>query len=702
MNGNMVVFVDFETRSKADLKATGGRVYAEHDSTELLCAVAAILDGDRLDVFAWTPFSCGAGWSHPALLRAPRAGAPFESVIYHAIACGTERPPQPVLDALEAGAPLVAHNAHGFDRHVWSGLGLPEPRGGWRDTANLARRRGLPGKLEGIAKALYGRGKDQAGARILQYVAQPDGQGQFVDPHADVLEPIVRYCALDVLLLVGMWVDERMDAPHVDDPVLRAHEAILERGIMIDTQLVARFSVLDHDLGHAAVARAQRHGVTDRVLRSPKALCEWVRERGVDLPDVKAKTVRDVLRVPGLRADVADVLSARLELARVTGGKLKALLERTQRDGRYRDWCAYWGAGTGRWAGRGAQLQNFPRPLEGFDTDGFVTRLLEGQTSAAYDRLLARAKEWLQGEQIAPQALLGGLLRAVVRAPIGKWLVTVDLSQIEARTLLWLSGQHDALQVYIDGGDPYKVAAARIYGVAVEGVTATQRQAGKVAVLACGYGGGVRAVSGFAVKSGIDLTAAGVTAESVVEGWRDAHPKVAGVRTGEVLHRGGRMVVLRKGGMWRRLQRAVRRAVCDGVASTVYGCRFAMDGPHLVLTLPSGRPIVYRNARLDGSPGEARALVQYDSPRGFRARLYGGLVTENVVQAFDRDLIAWAIVRLERAGYRVVLHVHDEVVVEVDAPEQAEEVQRIVLELPEWAVGLPVDAKVTIGERWSK
>lgn len=695
------LFLDTETRSRADLLSRGGRIYAADPTTELLCAVAVLADlgANTAHVYAWTPW--------PGPVAEWRSAATYSSLqlTWHACALSTDDPPAPVLEAVTNGVPVVAHNAHGFDRHVWEGLGYPNAT--WLDALDRARRRGLPGRLEQIAQVLFGTTKDAAGRKLMLKHSIPQrrrGQpaGAFIDPAPPALTAILRYCAKDALLLAAFWAAEQLHAPHADDAVLAVHERIDARGVPVDLELAEQLAAVEGHIAAEAEARAAQHGVNGTLLRAPPALRLWCAERGVDLPDVTGATVRGAL-AGTLPAPVRDVLLARLSVARVTSGKLAALAARTDPDGRQRGTLAYWGAHTGRWSGRGAQLQNFPRAVEKADIPGLLDALLLPVPQAA---------AWVAQEatrlHTTSAQLLGSLLRLVVAAPDQRFLATVDFAQIEARALLWQAGAHAALRVYRDGGDPYRVLAAEVFGVAEAKVAPHQRQVAKVMTLSLGYGGGEGALTRYAAKMGVDLAATGMSAPELVDAWRDAHPEVAGRRTGKTLEReDGTRVVLRKGGLWKAFNRAARRAVEEGGGHSVAGSTWIMEGPHLLCVLPSGRPCVYRDAAVQElpskwTPGATRRVLTYFSPRGGRHGLYGGLLAENVTQALCRDLLAAALVRLEAAGLPVVLHVHDEVVVEVEREEQLAQVRELASVLPSWATGLPMGTSGAVGERWGK
>lgn len=406
------VFLDFETRSGTELKVSGGRGYVRGPDTEVLCAVA-IVEGHG---FVWGPWSCGETALHRQLAAASVPPAPTdaakrrrrevapwldEPLTWH-LHLGTEDVPAMLarrllasrIDVTTRPACLVAHNAHGFDRHVWDAMGYPAPAGGWRDSLNLARRAGLPGSLDKCAESIYGRGKDAAGRKIMLRLSKPQkrrprdngSQPTFEDPSPFTFAPLVRYCALDVVLLAALWVDCDLGAPHPDDEVLAVHERIDERGVPIDLGYVRELQEAEARVCLAALERAaEALGWLDddtpdvprvrELVQSPAKLGKFLNARGVKVDDCKGDTLERV-RVDLARVD-ADasyapaagptlaVIDARLAVANVVRSKLDALLAQTCPDGRLRGALAYYGAqATGRWAGRGAQLQNFTREVD--------------------------------------------------------------------------------------------------------------------------------------------------------------------------------------------------------------------------------------------------------------------------------------------------------------------------------------------------
>lgn len=684
------LFIDFETRSRVPIKHGGWR-YAEDESTEVLCGVAVDARTEPAVVYAWSPHAAVSSergsWHVDAQALAGLGFGP-NALTYAPLLLGIETPPLPVLEAAEAGVPFVAHNAENFDAVVWEQMGLPPAN--WVDSLNLVRRRGLPGSLEKIGQQLYGAGKDKRGRRQMDLLCKPIRKtGEYLDPNPEMLRDLIRYCLVDVLLMAAVWYDEGLGDPHPDDDVIAAHRRINRRGLPVDIEAAAAIRRVEAEHADAMIAAAP---VSADVLRSPAQLRPWLKERGVNVPDCTKVTLEPLLAHTD--EEVRSAVAGRLAVATVTSGKAVAAQNAVCADGRLRGVLAYYGAATtGRWAGRLLQPHNLPKPPDDFPAD--IHDHPDDAPKIAAER----------GEDL--RTVLGAMLRGIVVAPPGQVLGIADYSAIEARTLLWLADDWEGLRVYAEGRDPYVELASRLYNVPIEDVSKTQRQAGKVGVLSAGYQGGPGAVSRFARAAKIDLAAAGVEPADVVEAWRDLNPSIAGERSGRLWTTPeGRVVVLRDGGLWRGLKAAAQAVVSgSAVEETAGKCRWLMDGAHLVCVLPSGRPLVYRDAKYERVEAQWGGLVwsvTYQSTRGFRKPTFGGLWSENVAQAVSRDLLAAALVRLEAAGYEVLLHVHDEVVCGLRDASQLPDMMALMTQVPDWAAGFPLDADGHCAARYGK
>lgn len=689
----MNLFLDIETRSCCDLRKAGQYAYAEHPTTEILC-VAWALDNDPVAV--WYP--------------------------------RTELPPDLLAVALaDPAVSLVAHNAS-FERVLLTGapgqrIGMPaaiEPLGRWVCTAARAACMGLPRTLEGAGGALgLACQKDKDGYRLMLRMCKPKPKSsppQWVDDN-DSLRRLGAYCARDVEV-------ERLIYRKLP-PLLPAERAAWEtteemndRGVRVDTDLLLRLAFLIDDAERDLNSRisAATAGAVPRVTNHG-SLTRWLATRGIDdaaETGIGKAALAALLERDDIDSLVRGVLLMRREGGKSSAAKYRAILERLSRDGRLRGALVYCGAAsTGRWSSRGAQLQNLPRGGSVKNVNGAIRDLLAGATLGEVEDLHG-----------PPMVVASELLRPVFVAAPTTWLARGDYSQIEARVLPWLAGAEwklDAFRRYDAriGPDLYRVGASGIYGKAPEEIDSTERQVGKVSELALGFQGGPGALQamarGYGVKipkfSGEDRRAASVgTDQWIVNKWRTANPEISA--TG---YDGAP-------GFWKQLERAAIECMesAPGVVVRVGGngrpvLEFRRNREAMALRLPSGRSLIYWTPRLRNveTPWGPRLSVVYRSEDAQTKQwaefaAYGGLWTENVVQATARDLMADALVRGRARGFAGVLTVHDEGIFELPrseyqtAADAATAVESLMRETPAWAAGLPVAADASADQRYVK
>lgn len=703
------VLGDFETRSLADLKLLGGRLYWEHPTTEAICFCYRLVDenGRALtEMCTWLP-------GDPS---------PFRRNVAE----------QPLV--------LVAHNASGFDRFGAVKLGWITLADPWSDTSELARCAGLPGSLDALGKLWLGLEKDHVGNAATLALSGSPVKKEIPEPVATLLreygrelrlrrkstEPfvwppipapvrdfVVGYCESDVSVLFAGW-PRLKDYGEIEPDVVRVDRAINDRGVRLDVALAYRLLEADRANQLAACKKlADEIGATPEEVaeaaRSPKQFCEIT-----GCPNAQSATVA---------ACDHPLARVREALASIASGKLRAGLARLSPDGRLRDSHRYVGAHTWRWSHRGMQLGNMPRPAKRFEDDvkKFGDKLICAWANAVIDG------------HTPDQDEIDLLLRACIIADEGKSLLWEDFSSVEARFTAWLADDEDALAVFRDGvKDVYKVAAAAIFKVPYEEVTKAQRQIGKVAELACGYQGSADALMRFAKAMGIELEEE--LAEEIVDGWRELHAPIVQ--------------------LWKDLQTGFRDAINEGYAERCGGrIKFqrADDGSAIAIFLPDGRPLIYQDAHTAGewksfrklfatvAEAEAYSLtgkdgyidrvesaarvakgkkkpfvaytsrwietIKYRNSLGFFEHTYGGKITENIVQAGCRQMLARCLVMAEDAGLCPVLDVHDEIVCEVDDGELViarHVLHDIMTSLPDWAEGFPAGADGGDGKRYRK
>lgn len=377
---------------------------------------------------------------------------------------------------------------------------------------------------------------------------------------------------------------------------------------------------------------------------------------------------------------------------------------RASADGRVRNSHQYHGASTGRWAGRGLQVQNFPRGRKHSKDDGKQI----AYTNEICDLIANGDKDRLDIFYGPTMDAIADSLRGMLIAPPGHELIASDFSAIEARVLAWLAGEESVLDVFRGHGKIYEHAAAGIYHVPAEKVTKEQRQIGKVAILACGYGGGVGAFQ--AMARNYHVRVKDEEAESIKKAWRESHPRI--VRYWYDLEEAA-ILTLKTGGKCSAGARG-REVV------------FKKSGSFLWAKLPSGRVICYPYPELRtvttpwgsekesltfmtelADPKKAPKLLPDENSHGKWQRIstYGGSLAENMTQAVARDILRDAMFRLESKGFGTILHVHDECVVEVPSPcddRTVRLVETIMAEVPAWASGLPLAAEGWHGPRYRK
>ena len=651
-----MLYCDFETRSRCDLPSRGVYNYAQDPSTQVLCMSYAF---DDEDVQTWTP------------------DQPF-----------------PTRVAIYNGQ-IRAHNA-AFERLIFwyvicPDFGVPEPAlERFYCTAAQARANCAPGSLEDVGRfAGASMKKDHRGAALVRALSIPQANGAFREDAA-LMREMIEYCEQDVR---AMRAFSKAMRGLTDEELLDYHvnERINDRGVRLDrplAQAAVRYAAAEQE--EIETVFREITGLTS--VRSPR-MREWVLERvgpqakammmvwkdGVQKASID-KTVRANLlamenpdEVP---AEVAEVVQCADDLWASSVAKFeRAASLSDDQDSRVRGAFVFaGGSATGRASSYGLQVHNFPR-------------------KCAKQPELAR-QALVRGHQIVPEFgkrvtdVLKSMLRPALIPAEGKSFAVFDYAQIEARVTPWLSMKgEETLDVFRQGRDIYVAVAARMFNVAEAAVTDEQRQLGKVAVLACGFGGGVGAFSAMGRVYGVHMPES--EAKRTVDLWRRANPWAVP--------------------FWSDLEHAYTRAIRrPGDVFTAGRVQYMMQGEHLWYALPSGRVLCYPYARFeeDGvSYAKASWKPAADAKEWPRARLWRGLACENIVQATANDILREALRRMDAAGIEVVLHVHDEIVAEVDtekSEELAAAMRAVMVTPPAWAEGLPLGASGKVLSRYGK
>jgi DNA polymerase len=419
---------------------------------------------------------------------------------------------------------------------------------------------------------------------------------------------------------------------------------------------------------NASVKSATNGAVSS--VKQAKALLDYLRQYLPQLPSVR-KEVLEKIDVEDLPDYIAIPIKARLEAGRSSVAKYNAMYNYADDEGVMRGHLKFNGAATGRWSGRGPQLQNLPRPT--IDAEPFIDSI----TNVEYDVINLLVSPW---------ELLASAVRSAIIARQGHRLVVADYSGIEARVLAWLAGQADLVEAFSRKQDTYKQMAASIYSVSAIDVSKQQRAVGKMAILGLGYQMGWERFMGSCVKSGVVVDEE--FSKRVVETYRTQNSCIVS--------------------FWRELEDGARTAVAELTrVRTWHGIVFQATPEWLTMRLPSGRLLWYHRPRLVpnqfGSWKPAIEVSGAEKGRWVRYELYGGLLTENLVQATARDILAHAMLRVEAAGYPVILTVHDEIISEPAMGfGSVAEFVALLCELPPWARGCPIAAEGWEGPRYRK
>lgn len=645
--------IDFECCSTADLRRTGAAVYAMDTSTRVIC-MAWKIRGSPDPIQVW------------------RIGQPF---------------PREVIDHVLAGGIVAGWNV-AFEHDVWNhtlrrqvpnlpALSMIQ----LDDTMARSAYWGLPMALDAAGAALgLPIQKDKAGHALMLRMCRPrqrQWDGSLRWWHEDdpaKFDQLCDYCANDVA--AEMAIDRcLLPLPPAEQLTWALDRKINMRGVRVDTDLVDRLERITKEA--KLELNFQLGGLTGGAVNTTNKAVDFLNWLKANTPypynDLKKSTIATRL-AEGPTGIEKTALLIRAAAARASTAKLAAFKSAAGPDNRVRGTLQYYGAKrTGRWAGRLLQVQNFPRgEIKGVNTA--IDCIKAGATGDDLRLLFG----------VEPLAVVSSCLRGCIIPEPGNLIVAGDEGQIEARVVAWLAGQQDILDVFEAGKDVYTYTA--------EMIGSTDRQLGKVLVLACGFGMGPPKFQATALTYGLKLSLQ--YAEDCVYAWRDAN---AFIRA-----------------LWYAVDDAARAvASATGTYFTTVGkIGFERRGGSMVITLPSGRELVYRGIGLDPfnlSPAGKPAIVfmgenQYTRQWG-QVRTYGGKLVENVVQAVARDVLRDAALECDLWNIDVVMSVHDELVAEVPAyraPFVRDQMERIMTSARPWTTGLPLKADVRVMPRYGK
>lgn len=665
------VLMDFETASGCDLKKSGAWRYSEDPTTEVLCLAYTI---EGLDIAVWTPQFTDDDPTTSRLLNCVRD----DRIMF------------------------IAHNVQ-FEKAIWRNImvaifGWPDiPDNRWHDSMATCAMKVLPLDLDRAATVLrLPYQKDRAGSALTKSLSKPNKKTGMLDRSAPTLEKVYDYCRQDIRAEVALHERVGWLSPG-ERKVWLLDQRINQRGVRLDLPFITAAQMV---VDKASGPLEKEFGALTKGLKTTQVqkIGEWVKGQGVSIPNLSKETLAELLgetedgeEVEGdlggydqeLPSDVRRALRIRQLIGSASVKKLARMHQCVCADGRARGILQYHGAGPGRWAARLFQPHNFPRGSLTLDGGSVDPQML-------VDAIMTGDPEYVEmmfGPAV--EAVVSGLRHTIIAEP-NRTLLSGDFSTIELRVNLALAGQMDKIELLAGGADPYIDMAQLIFKRPLTKKNMPERQTGKNSVLGLGFQmGAPKFRMKYAKTEPLEFCT------NIVNIFRKEWAPLIPTN-------------------WRDLERAaidvVHRRV---VTAEAKGCTFQLEDGFLTIRLPSGRKLWYYNPQpcrkaMPWDDTDIRLAWTYQVMKMGQWKTvdaYGGLLTENVVQALARDLLVCAMFKCEANGLPVVLTVHDEVVTEpetVNADELA--FKQIMCDSPPWAreLKIPVATETWIGDRYKK
>lgn len=659
--------IDIETYCEADIKKCGLYRYVSDPSFEIL-------------LIAWATDE-GSGFGETKLAD---------------LASGDSFPQELLDDFKDSNVTLIAHNA-AFERVSFSRYlqqhypgqylkpGTFLSPNNWICTMVMAASLTLPMALKDVGEVLRTtQQKDKEGKRLIKLFSAPckptksnGGRTRNLPHHLpEDWAKFKYYCIQDVNTEVDIYKRlKRFPMPDREWHHYRVNERINDRGVRIDTKLVRQAITCDLLLSDAMTTKA--YELTG--LENPNSVSQlktWLDERGISMDTLGKKNVTEMigeLDKNGVDAEAMDMLKLRLQMAKSSVKKYQAAERCVCPDGRARGLFQFYGASrTGRYSGRNIQLQNLPQ--------NHISTLDEARTlvkMGCFDMV-----ESIYGN--TPD-VLSQLIRTMLIPRNGCEFIVADFSAIEARVLAWEAGEQWVLEAFKNGEDLYCATASQMFHVPVvkHGINGDLRQKGKIATLACGYGGSSGAlISMGALQMGLKEE----ELPEIIDSWREANPKIVQY--------------------WWDVEKAAMQAFKTGERQDIGKISFVFYSGTLWMVLPSGRKLAYLKPKQQPNRF-GRMSLTYEgvgqNHKWARQETYSGRLVENATQAIARDILAEAMARIEDEGLNIVAHVHDEVIIEAPKGKYTvEEICQLMADNPDWCDGLPLAAAGYKGDYYFK
>lgn len=637
----MKIYIDFESRSQADIWQVGAWMYSVHPSTEILCLAVAIDDG---------PVTLFTRATLKTLLERVSFWV-FEGAEFH------------------------AHNAY-FERCMWQNIivnrhnGPPIPLRQWRCTAAKAAAHSLPRSLEKAALAMDLKAKkDTIGSRVMKQICTSIGAIE-----QNKLDLLYKYCIQDVR--VERELDNKLPDLHPQEQeVWFLDQEINDRGVYVDKDAaVAAVECINQEVESLTEELQIITGGEISAGTQRNAIKNYLELKGLKLPDLRSSTIKSALdtAAPTHRR----VLQLRRQLSQTSNAKYQRLVDCVDGDNRIRDILLYHGASTGRWSGKLVQLQNLPRPKHDLNYD-LVLNILKTEGRPG---LLCMYTNILE--------VLSGAIRSVLTPTPGYDMFAADFSAIEARYVMWLAGEQVGVDAFkrqdLDPKIPdiyVKMAQAIYRKKELTKADKQARQLGKQAVLGCGFGMGAAKFQATCANYGLQI---------------DENLALRAVNTYRTVFSGVKK-------FWYAMENGAKNAVNTKKPQQIGQVLWYMDGAFLRLKLPSGRTLAYQYPKVDAT-GKLSVMTMNNTTKQYLPDYtWGGKLVENATQAVARDQMVYAMRQLKSFGYRILFTVHDEIVFEAPTgTKTVEDALTIIKQPAPWAKDCPINAECEKMGRYRK
>lgn len=647
--GENLLFIDIETYSSIDLVKSGVYKYTESPDFEILLLAYA------------------RGENEVKIIDLTKENIPSFLI----------------LDLLDPKIKKIAHNAN-FERVCLSKINvIIDPRD-FICTQVKSAYCGLPLSLENVSKVLEldsdNKGKLSTGKALIKHfcIPQKNNKRNLPSIFPEKWEQFKNYCIRDVIAEREIYKHLiNYELPQFEKINYIIDQKINDRGVLLDPALAQNSILITNEFNKDRIEHL--HLITELTNpNSPAQLKTWISNRLKT--EIKSLTKESIIKLKSETEDeaVRDVLETRLLLAKTSIKKYDAMINCENGDHRLRGLFQFYGASrTGRWSGRLVQLQNLPQNhMSDRDLDLARKMVLH---SNLQDLMLVFDKI---------PFVISELIRTSFIPSLNNVLIVSDFNSIEARVLAWVAGEEWRLKVFETHGKIYEASASMMFNVPIDEIKkgSDLRQKGKTAELALGYQGSLGAMKAMgADKMGLN----DMELQNIVKRWRNANKKIVK--------------------FWDDLERSVTKCILSGITTKMNYLSFEYDGKNLMICLPSGRKLYYNNPKIGYNKWGKRSIqfwgMNQDIKKWDLIDTYGGKLAENIVQAISRDVLAYSMQTLENNNFNIVMHIHDEVVIDTLKSKSKENYTKIVKLMTEdipWAPGLILKAEGSILDYYKK